>query len=388
MYEKAASEPSQALLRLLCYILCDDGTLLDTDPDHHTQAENALNWKRVHQYSEELYAMLSARKQTAVLFSDALERLKQFRPSTDEMKSMSSADKQDALQSQVEKIQKSFRRIFRTKELPPQFSELITELLNLSAENPDLARIKPLFLYRVLTIHRSRMLQGALDLRRLDYRALWSYKEYKIDDDNGKNHRIYMKYLELFGMLYHLFAGEETVDVTLCLYGFDHLSNLGDFYRQMSPDRKNIPLDVSVEDWLLDHMCVFSCYEYGEGDNILLDDSGLSVMKLERFQSGKNPRWKKALGLVEQYFNHDLESLTTRFLDSDPGQVRALCREILECSKLPNELQPQDETETALFLAAINSGLMESADNFANAYLMEACHLLTGEISIQKLNKN
>ena len=382
LYEKAQAEPSQALLRLLCYILCDDGTLLDIDPESHSPAQDALNWKIVCQNAEELYAKLSAQKQMSARFTALVEKLQRFRPNQVEDGPEAEAETRKRVQL-VEEIQKAYRQV--SKKLSPQFSERVYELLQMADRDPVLATVKPLFLYRVLTLHRNRMQQGTLELRRMDYRALWNYKAYKIEDDNGKNYKIYMNYLELFGRLYQLFAAEEPVDVTLCLYGFDHLSNLGDFYRAccVEKDLGIIPLEKSVEDWLLNRLCIFSCYEHGEAENILLEDSGLSVTKMERFQSHEKGRYHDAIAIVEQVFNRDLKTLTTRFLDADPDQVRALCREILDAAELPEKLQPKNETETALFLAVINSGLMESVDNLANDYLTEACRMLTGEYIAQ-----
>ena len=46
---------------------------------------------------------------------------------------------------------------------------------------------------------------------------------------------------------------------------------------------------------------------------------------------------------------------------------------------MPEELRPENGTETALFLAVINGALMESADNFAEYYLLEACKILIGD---------
>lgn len=144
-------------------------------------------------------------------------------------------------------------------------------------------------------------------------------------------------------------------------------------------NKRTIPFEMSLEELLTEMECVFSCYEHGEGDNLLLKDSGLSATKLERFQRSKNPRIKRALSRAEQYFNPNIVELTGRFLESNPEQVRVLCREILEASNLPEELRPENETETALFLAVINGALMEAADNFAEDYLLETCKILIGD---------
>ena len=67
--EKAKAEPSQALLYLLCHILCDDGTLLDIDPELHSPEQDALCWRRIRREAETLYAKLSLWKQMSVRFA-------------------------------------------------------------------------------------------------------------------------------------------------------------------------------------------------------------------------------------------------------------------------------------------------------------------------------
>ena len=373
LYEKAKAEPSQALLRLLCYILCDDGTLLDVDPELHLPEQDALCWQRIRRDAETLYAKLSLWKQMSVRFGELLEKLKEIRSVAP-----ASAKADEALVSQV---WKAYKRIFKLKGNQTQLSDNIAVFLQIADSNPNLAAVKPLFLYRVLTRHAERV-KNSSDLR-LDFRALWKRQDYKIDESKGKNdkiRKIYVNYLALFESLYRLFETDEAVDAPLCLYGFDHLSNLGDFYRMTCPENKRtIPFEMSLEELLLEMECVFSCYEHGEGDNLLLKDSGLSATKLERFQRSKNPRIKRALSRAEQYFNPNIIELTRRFLESNPEQVRALCREILEASDLPEELRPENETETALFLAVINGALMEATDNFAEDYLLEACKILIGD---------
>ena len=82
LYEKAAAEPSQAALRLLCYVFCDGGVLLNAASESCPLAEVAEDWSVIRKNAEELYAELSARKQMSVRFRNLLERLKEIRPVT------------------------------------------------------------------------------------------------------------------------------------------------------------------------------------------------------------------------------------------------------------------------------------------------------------------
>ena len=379
LLEKAETEPSQALLRLACYILCDTGGLLETNSADCSPEEDVAGWKVTRKDAEELYAQLSARKRMSAQFGELLERLKKTRPGA---VSGDLPDDPEAAKTiwdgQVIKIAEAYVEIFPTKqECAEALCYNILILLNIAKSDPNLAAVKPLFLYRVLTRHGKR-LQTATDLRP-DFRALWKYKSYKIDDDNGKNYRTYAQYLSLFETLYDLFETDETVDAPLCLYGFDHLSNLGDFYRQFYPEEEQtIPFSLSVEEILLKLECAYVCFGYD--GNVIAAENGISVKKLDRFQRSKDGNVQKAFQKIDRYLDAHGVELLTRFLqEPSPAQVRKLCEEILENAALPEKLRPKDEKQTALFLAAINQVLMETADNYAEENLLRACKLLIGD---------
>ena len=369
LYEKSAAEPSPELLRLLCYILCDTGTLLDLDPELHAPEQDALCWRKIRREAEALYAHLSDRKQMSVRFRNLLERTKKAAGSGPSSESVSQENAQT-----VERVFDAYVRVFSPRRNLPSLKYNISALLQIADSSSDLTAVKPLFLYRALTRHKKR-LESKPDLR-IDFSALWKYQFYKIDDDNGKNYKTDLKYLSLFEELYRIFATEESVDAPMCLYGFDHLSNLGDLYRSNPSDKQSLPLYPPVEDLLLEMECAFSIYEHGEGDNILLEDSGMSAVKLNRFQRSKDRNIHNTLDRLEEYVNLDTEGIMHRFLNANPEQVRELCAEILENAGLSEKQRPKSQKERALFLATVNSGLMEAADDMAESYLLDACKIL------------
>ena len=364
---RASEQPSPELLRLICYLFCDTGTLLDLDPEAHSPEQDALCWRRIRKEAEELYARLSSQKQMSVRLREVLKRTK-----TASAAGIASGDSRTGKQ-----ILAAYVRAFPSKGDQETLQYNISALLQLMDSSPDLTTIAPLFLYRALTRHKKR-LQSKLDLR-IDFSALWKYKTYKIDGDNGKNYQTYEKYVSLFESLYHIFAVKDGVDAPLCLYGFDHLSNLGDFYRMYPQERQTLPFALSIEDLLLEMECSFSIYEHGMEDNVLLGDSGLSATKLDRFQYTKDRNIQNALARIETYINRNLQDIMGRFLNAAPEQVRELCAEILENADLRDEQRPKKQKERALFLAAINKALMEAADDSAETYLVDACKLLVGD---------
>ena len=369
LYEKAAEEPSPELLRLLCYILCDTGVLLDLDrdPECHSPEQDALCWRVVRKNAEKLYADLSGRKQMSAQFRALLDRTKTApAPGT--------VHGNPAIENRV---LDAYCHVFPKTQDTSSLRYNISALLQTADSSPDLTAVKPLFLYRALTRHKKR-LESKSDFR-IDYAALWKYKDYKIDDDNGKNYQTYVKYLSLFEELYRIFATETGVNAPLCLYGFTHLSNLGDFYHDYPPERQTLPLPPSIENLLLEMECMFSIYEHGAGDNILLTDSGLSYTKLNRFQCSKDRNIRNVFSRIDAYMNGNLQNILTRFVTASPDEVRALCTEILENSRLSEKERPVKQQDRQLYLAAINDGLMEGLDDNAEQYLIDACKVLIGE---------
>lgn len=396
--EKAEAEPSQALLRLACYILCDTGVLLDMNTESRSPEEDVAGWQIVRKDAEELYAQLSARKRMSAQFRELLERLKKTRPVS---VSGGSGTMPETSEEQVHRVGQAYSEIFPLgEENVEQLCGNISLLLNIANSSPDIAAVKPLFLYRVLTRHGKR-LQTATDLRP-DFRALWKYKHYKIDNDNGKNYRIYAQYLSLFETLYDLFETDETVDAPLCLYGFECLSNLTDFYRRFYPEEEQtIPFSHSVEGLLLKPERMFSCFEYGYGKCVIWEEfdlgtlnglfqgtlGGLFVGKWSGILSSKDKAFQKAFEKIEGYLNANAAELLTRFLqEREPEQVSRLCAEILENVELPEKLRPKNGAQTTvrdraravLFQEAIKELLIEKADVYAEANLIRACKLLTG----------
>ncbi len=124
LYEKAAAEPSMALLRLLCYILCDTGLLLDADSESDSpedditaQREQVTEWNVTRKDAEILYAELSARKRMSVQFGEILTGLKKIKsvPASGELKNSREKLKKSVEAAKIRERQAteiSFRIIF------------------------------------------------------------------------------------------------------------------------------------------------------------------------------------------------------------------------------------------------------------------------------------
>lgn len=371
LYGKAMKTPSDELLRLYCELVCDTGYLLDRDRLERTEEQDALCMLRQRKKSEALYAYLSLRKRQSERFREALRGAgKPHKPDG----ALSDAD--EAL---AEEIAATFTRIMEPKGDCTKLADNVAGLLQMSKENPALRLIEPLFLYRALTRHTQRLQRD--DAPQFDIDAFWRYQRYALEEDNGKNYKTCLRYLSLFEALYRLLAERGGVDAALCLYGFDHLSNLGELYRLIDREEKPLDFGPQVEDIFLKNP--FTCFERGYGDNVVLESSGLSEREMEKYLSSRNRRRVCALDRVSAYMNRNIVELTTRFIETKPTDVPELCEEILSSADLPLAQRPASDSERTLLLSAINQALMDAQDDWAEDYLIRAGKALIGDDPLQ-----
>ena len=243
-----------------------------------------------------------------------------------------------------------------------------------------LRSVEPLLLFRLLT-RRQSYLCSTPDLK-VNLSALWKKDPGSVGRNNGKNYKKYWANLGFFHHLCRLYREESDVDLPLCCYGLEQTTVLADFYwneaeaddgREYWGQERVMPFLTPVEDLVED--ALFSCFENGAGDNMMLTDSGLTCKDLMDFECSSNPLVSRALSRISDYMNDHAVELTNRFLQADTTAVRNLCREILEQAAVPQRVGIAGHVP--LFLAAINEGLMELQDYFANQYLIQAGHALT-----------
>ena len=357
LYERVKEAPSDELLRLYCDIVSDGGFLLDME---RAGDEGAVCWLYGKEDADALYDYLSKRAQMNSLSREALKEAGKVR--------VSDSDCGTDVPIQADEIFQAYTRIFQLDRNSERLRDNICRLVQISSHLEALIPIKPLFLYRMLTRHGKR-LQTSEDLK-IDFHALWNYQQYKLDEYNGKNYRIYVRYLKLFSQLCSIFSTDQAVNLPLCVCGFEQLSNLGEFYRMYAPKDIEIPFAPPVGD-LLDES-LFTCFERGDEANIFMIDAGISAKALERFRCSTEKRYVHAMVKISEHMNQHIAELIPRFLNASSNEVKSLCTEILEDAALPVSQRPKTSQETALFLAAINSGLMEAVDYFAMEYLIAA----------------
>ncbi len=353
-----AQPGSDELLRLFCEIVCDRGFLLDTDQDARTEEQDALNWLDSQRDANFLYNHLLTRFQLSGRFAGLLTELKSIK-----LRNNKPIVSDNPIQY---KVFDTYTRLFNMPEHGTYLLDSISWLLQTASASESLSLILPLFLYQMLVCHGKRLQKA--EFSKINSAALWKYRNYTTDKDDGKNYQAYLRNLIFFDKLCLILQSDDRVDIPLCVYAFDHLSNLGDFYREHDEVELSFSFDPSMER-ILDE-CTFTCFEHGYGDNVIFEDSTFSTEQIDQFQSSTN--YHAALEKISKYMNANIENLTHRFLQANPDQVKALCTQILDGSSLTSSQQPHNMTELIFFLTSINSGLMEAVDYFANCYLIQA----------------
>ena len=366
----AQSEPSAELLRIYCDVLCGIVFLLGEEPqDMDEEYENwlCLTYLNVLSERDELLAVFTERRQLAEKFSQVVQQKRSPRPVSCDMERKYA-------------ILRCFTECF---DMPPKGdgNVLLNNLeayLQIISAWPVLRSVEPLILFRLLTRRQSYMCSTP-DLK-VNLSALWKKDPSSIGRNNGKNYKKYWENLTFFHRLCCLYQEDQEVDLPLCWYGLEQITVLGNFYwnevddgREYLGQERLMPFLKPIEELVEDSL--FSCFENGAGDNIMMEDSGLTCGELEDFQTDPNPLVSRELNKIADYMNDHAVELTNRFSQADTAAVRELCRDVLEQSALSGRVGI--EGHVPLFLATINGGLMEFQDYFANQYLIQAGHALT-----------
>ena len=361
--EQAQAGPSLELLYIYCEILCATDFLLGTEND---EEQIILQYLDFQEERESLFQILLQRGKLAGKFETVTKQNRSPRPT-------------DCDTGRKYEIFQCFTTLF---DIPKKGSgrillDNLAAYMQIAAASPVLKSVEPLLLFRLLTRRQSYMCSTP-DLA-VDLSALWKPDRNKIDADNGRNFKQYRINLQFFVSLCQIYEKDTQVDIPLCWYGLDQITVLGDFYRneiskgwEYADQKSELLFLPTIEELVEDSL--FSCFENGQGDNVMLNDSGLPLKNLLRFQYSTDPVIIASLEWISDYMSDHALELTEAFLHADLAEVRSLCRTVLEKSNIRRKIPAHD---LPLYLASINDGLMELQDYFASQYLIQAGHALT-----------
>lgn len=371
--DQAQAAPSLELLQIFCELLCDPGFLLDHKPEITSKGDREdAEEQTILQYLD----FMEGRDKLLQILLRRGKLVGRFSRITKEKRSPTPVDCDTERKYE---ILQCFTALFNmpAKGTGDILLHNLTHYMRVAAASPRLKSIEPLLIFRLLTRRQSYMC-SIPDLA-VDLSALWRKDSNRMDGDNGRNFKQYRTNLQLFSGLCRIYERDRQVDLPLCWYGLDQVTVLGDFYRQeIAPewtysDREDeFPFPLTIEE--LVEKALFSCFERGSGDNILLTDSGISHKELLDFQYSDHPLTVSVLDKISDYMNSHAVDLANQFLQADPSGVKELCRAILEDASIRITVSAQ---ELPLLLASINEGLMELQDYFANQYLIQAGQALT-----------
>ena len=367
--ELAVDNPSDDLIYIVSALLSSCEFLLDENREDYQGELGAWIYMDDFIRTSDYFNKIKQRRSLAAQFQALLPELKNKHTQT-----------LKAETSRADVVFQAYQNAFNSSRNEAIFLSNIEYLLQISAAAPSLHIVEPLFLYQAVTRHDKRL--HSSDTLRMDFNALWKYKAYQITQNNGKNFKDNSARLSFFANLCELYTNDPSVDLTLSLYGFEQLSNLGTFYREKIvlenfPDPPSIQLDLpeTVEEMLLYN--TFTCYE-DLGRNLFVEsDSKLTDLKVDNFRCDQ--KYKHALQKITDYADQHQGEIVKAFWKADDNEVKALCQSILEESKIPAHHRPRDLQEVSLFLATINAGLLEMVANFAERLLTLTVRILIGE---------
>lgn len=372
LFSKATEAPSSELLYIYCEVLSDPGFLLEPksySDDDAGKEQTVLQYLDFCQMRDALRQTLMQRKELSKKFSEATKEIRNPHPANCDTKLSY-------------EIAKCFTALF---ELPDKGSgdillDNLSNYMQIAAASPVLKAIEPLFLFRLLTKHQSRMCIVP-DLK-VSLSALWKRDDQQIDRNNGRNFKQYGRNLRLLKDLSQLYRNDKAVDLPLCWYGLDRVTVLGNFHRahistgwEYADSQSEYPFIPTVEEVVED--ALFSCFPNGYEDNVVLTDSGITPKELDQFRQSEDAPISRTLDRISDYMNTRISDLAIQMAHDNPEEVKALCRDILERSGI--KYRPKSPHETELFLAAINGGLMDCQDWLASYLLTQAGHALLGE---------
>ena len=152
-----------------------------------------------------------------------------------------------------------YRNILKVSERDsPELYNNLYYFLRQVHQTPMYWTVAPLFFFQLMVRHTKRLASN--ENLNIAPESIWSYKEYKILKDNGKNFRQYKAFSKLFRKLCKLYKNAQGVNLELCRYGFRQLSNLSEWIAEWQLDKRkkvfdryfNILLDAdlsSFEAW-------------------------------------------------------------------------------------------------------------------------------------------
>lgn len=168
----------------------------------------------------------------------------------------------------------------------------ITLLCDTLAKDKELMTLAPLFIYQVISKHKSRFCSS--ENFHFNLAKLWENKSYQIETDNKKNFKNLTALFYFFLDLCDHFGKNPAVDIGFSCYIFSELSNICEWYYTNFEHNEHINLPVPLA--AIIEQCQITFYN----DAIIHYDC--SYEKIENFSKNKQSHQKQIEKKLEQYF--------------------------------------------------------------------------------------
>ncbi len=165
-----------------------------------------------------------------------------------------------AYEEEVKQAVRLYRKFMEISEKDsPELYNNLRYFICMAEQTQEYRLIMPLFLFQLMIRHTGRLAtKENLDI---SFKSLWSYKQYQITRNNGKNYKRYRLYTRLFIKLCRAYRDYDGVDLPLCQYGFWKTSNLAGWMMDMRPKKSKKALTPFFCDLLRADMSSIACYE-------------------------------------------------------------------------------------------------------------------------------
>ena len=174
---------------------------------------------------------------------------------------------------------------FLSMENDIYYDNLHTLLMLLNSDE-ILQSLKPYIIFAVLSRKHGLIQKRENFIPNIS--AAFTYQEYHIYTDNGKNFRNYKSYIELYEQLRRFYLQMPETDIGFCDFCFAELSALNEWYYQYCEPNEEIPMNLKQKVCSLKSLCFPVLYPYYLYSDTEFDTFQETFPKIYR-------KWEKAV---------------------------------------------------------------------------------------------
>ena len=321
LYQTMDNIPEQDMLWLYTALFVDAGLLFDTNRIDRTIKQDVGCYLTMHKDM----AFLTKELQRKTIYNNTFREIKQ------QLKIQNSYMEHSASEADVYFILNTFKEYFPADSNNDIkiLMDNITLLCNNLANDKELMTVAPLFVYQVVSKHKSRLCSA--DNFYFDITKLWAYKPYQIETDNGKNFNNLTSLFYFFLDLCDHFSKNPAVDIGFSCYIFSELSNICEWYYTNFEHNKDINLPIPLA--AIIDQCQITFYN----DDVVI--YGCSYEDTETFSRSKQSHNQQIELKIEQHFvmHPEVIQYYIENLSASSEKRRHIIYELFDNANLPTK---------------------------------------------------